>query len=189
MPSTPPTSVVLTWVSREGRDGIAVDNGKAGSMIADHLLGLGHRSFGIVKARRNRHSGNRGTHLAGADDHRPPIWPDGPSRGRARPGSAGQAGRAPRDPPRHRSRGARLRWSSPRIEGWGGEWAWSSVTTRVASRRSRSEPLEGQVRRPARDPQFMRRPVPSWRGKGFQGSCERRLALMLSRNGDRGLPR
>lgn len=40
--------VVLTWVSREGHDAVAVDNAKAGAMMADHLLDLGHRDFGVV---------------------------------------------------------------------------------------------------------------------------------------------
>lgn len=39
---------VLTWCAMEGLDSICVDNHKAGQLVADHLLDLGHRSFGVI---------------------------------------------------------------------------------------------------------------------------------------------
>ncbi|OYR22989.1 LacI family DNA-binding transcriptional regulator [Brucella thiophenivorans] len=43
---------VLTWCSIEGQDSICVDNVMAGSLIANHLLDLGHRNFGVIAGRR-----------------------------------------------------------------------------------------------------------------------------------------
>lgn len=40
--------VVLTWVALEGRDAVAVDNARAGELVGEHLLALGHRTFGVV---------------------------------------------------------------------------------------------------------------------------------------------
>lgn len=42
--------VVLTWIGTPGRDAVAVDNFRAGELIAGHLLELGHRQFGVVTA-------------------------------------------------------------------------------------------------------------------------------------------
>ena len=56
--------VVLTWVARAGRDAVAVDNERAGAMIAGHLLGLGHRAFGVVMG-APKHNDRQAARLAG----------------------------------------------------------------------------------------------------------------------------
>lgn len=56
--------VVLTWVAAPGRDAVAVDNEKAGAMIADHLMDLGHRDFGVVMG-SPKHNDRQAARLAG----------------------------------------------------------------------------------------------------------------------------
>jgi len=40
--------VVLTWCGDPRFDGVVVDNRAAGRLVAEHLLGLGHRRLGVV---------------------------------------------------------------------------------------------------------------------------------------------
>lgn len=43
------TPYVLTWNYREGRHpSVGFDNREAGTLVADYLLGLGHRRFGVI---------------------------------------------------------------------------------------------------------------------------------------------
>jgi LacI family transcriptional regulator len=43
-----PIPLVLTWSIAEGRDCVGFDNRRAGRIAAEHLLSLGHRTFGII---------------------------------------------------------------------------------------------------------------------------------------------
>jgi LacI family transcriptional regulator len=43
-----PIPLVLTWSIAAGRDCVGFDNRRAGRIAAEHLLALGHRSFGII---------------------------------------------------------------------------------------------------------------------------------------------
>ena len=43
-----PLPLVLTWSIAAGRDCVGFDNRRAGRIAAEHLLSLGHRTFGIV---------------------------------------------------------------------------------------------------------------------------------------------
>ncbi len=45
---TSPLPLVLTWSIAEGRDCVGFDNRRAGRIAAEHLLSLGHRTFGII---------------------------------------------------------------------------------------------------------------------------------------------
>lgn len=56
--------VVLTWVAKDGRNGVAVDNEKAGTMVADHLLDLGHSAFGIIMGSA-QHNDRQSARLSG----------------------------------------------------------------------------------------------------------------------------
>lgn len=43
-----PLPLLLTWSTTEGRDCIGFDNRAAGRRAAEHLIALGHRSFGMI---------------------------------------------------------------------------------------------------------------------------------------------
>lgn len=45
---TSPLPLVLTWSIAKGRDCVGFDNRRAGRIAAEHLLSLGHRTFGII---------------------------------------------------------------------------------------------------------------------------------------------
>jgi LacI family transcriptional regulator len=40
--------VVLTWCGDARFDAVTVDNERAGFLVAEHLIGLGHRDFGVI---------------------------------------------------------------------------------------------------------------------------------------------
>ncbi|GLU28081.1 LacI family DNA-binding transcriptional regulator [Brucella sp. NBRC 12950] len=53
------TPTVLTWCAMEGRDSVCVDNVKAGELVANHLLDLGHRHFGVLTGERRNNDRQR----------------------------------------------------------------------------------------------------------------------------------
>lgn len=48
---TSPVPVILTWSFDPRFDCVGFDNERAGRLAAEHLLGLGHRSFGVISGR------------------------------------------------------------------------------------------------------------------------------------------
>lgn len=62
-----PLPLLLTWSTTEGRDCIGFDNRAAGRMAAEHLLSLGHRTFGMISGVL-KHNDRAKARLAGVRD-------------------------------------------------------------------------------------------------------------------------
>ncbi len=62
-----PLPLLLTWSTTEGRDCIGFDNRLAGRLAAEHLLALGHRSFGMISGVL-QHNDRAKARLAGVRD-------------------------------------------------------------------------------------------------------------------------
>jgi LacI family transcriptional regulator len=59
--------VILTWCADPRFDAVVVDNHAAGRIAAEHLIGLGHRRFGVVCG-VTRHNDRQRARLAGVRD-------------------------------------------------------------------------------------------------------------------------
>jgi LacI family transcriptional regulator len=62
-----PIPVVLTWSIADGRDCVGFDNRRAGRIAAEHLLSLGHRTFGIISGIL-QHNDRASARIAGVRD-------------------------------------------------------------------------------------------------------------------------
>lgn len=62
-----PLPLVLTWSIAEGRDCVGFDNRQAGRIAAEHLLSLGHRTFGIISGIL-QHNDRASARIAGVRD-------------------------------------------------------------------------------------------------------------------------
>jgi LacI family transcriptional regulator len=62
-----PIPLVLTWSIAEGRDCVGFDNRRAGRIAAEHLLSLGHRTYGIVSGML-QHNDRAAARIAGVRD-------------------------------------------------------------------------------------------------------------------------
>lgn len=62
-----PLPLVLTWSIAEGRDCVGFDNRQAGRIAAEHLLSLGHRTFGIISGNL-QHNDRASARIAGVRD-------------------------------------------------------------------------------------------------------------------------
>ena len=62
-----PPPLVLTWSIADGRDCVGFDNRRAGRIAAEHLLSLGHRTFGMISGIL-RHNDRATARIAGVRD-------------------------------------------------------------------------------------------------------------------------